>query len=65
MAIVRIPEQGRTLKTKEARVWEITAECADGRPASKEFMSWTAAQEAFHGRIIATVRSYIPFDWWS
>jgi hypothetical protein len=47
-----------TLKTKEARIWEITAECADGRPASKEFMSWTAAQKAFHGRIIATVRSY-------
>jgi hypothetical protein len=34
-----------TLKTKEARVWEITAESLDGRPATKEFMSWDGTQK--------------------
>jgi hypothetical protein len=29
-----------TLKIKETRVWQITAEPVDGRPATKEFMSW-------------------------
>lgn len=29
-----------TLKTKEARLWEITAEPCEGRSASKDFMKW-------------------------
>jgi hypothetical protein len=29
-----------TLKTKEARTWELTAERCDDRPASKDFMRW-------------------------
>jgi hypothetical protein len=42
-----------TLKIKEARVWEITAESVDGRPATKEFMSWNGLSKnisRFHQR---------------
>jgi hypothetical protein len=34
-----------TLKTKEARTWELTAEPAAGRAATKDFMRWSAQSQ--------------------
>ena len=33
-------ESGFTVKTRDARLWELTGEACDGRGASKEFMGW-------------------------
>jgi hypothetical protein len=40
--LVATRQSAFNLKTKEARLWRITAEGADGSPATKEFMSWKA-----------------------
>ena len=34
-----------TVKKREARTWELTAECCGGKPASKDFMKWSDTPE--------------------